>query len=73
MAPAGPRENPFERSPSRFRSAGPRVTSKETGRETAEIRIRVIPGCARTKDACRSVSSRVDAPGTAESERGRLS
>ncbi len=51
------------------KSSGERIASRDPGRQPAEIRIRVIRGCAGTDGACRSFMNRFNALGTAEIER----
>ncbi len=52
-----------------LKSSGERIASRDPGRQTAEIHIRVIRGCVRSDGARRSFMNRFDALGTAGTER----
>ncbi len=52
-----------------LKSFGERIASGDPDRQTAEIHIRVIRGCARSNGACRSLMNRFKAPGTSGIER----
>ena len=52
-----------------LKSFGERIASRDPDRQLAEIHIRILRGCARTRGACRPVINRFNALGRAESGR----
>lgn len=49
-----------------LKSFGERIAARDPDRQTAEIQIRILRGCARTNGACRSVTNRFNSLGAAE-------